>query len=246
MDGGQTGAVVGGSFPVTRWSMVVRAGGRDPASARRGLSELCRDYRRPLLVYAQRRGASPVDAEEAVQAFLASLVRPGAVRGASAGRGRFRAYLLGAFRHFLANEVLRARRLKRGGDVCTLSLETSPTQGDPISSEPGPDEIYDWCWASSVLQRAEDALRAEYERRGQATLFQGLFASLHEAPEEGYRELAVHLGLRPGAVRVAVHRMRRRFGELVRAEVADTLVDPAAVEDELRHLIAAIRSRKSL
>jgi RNA polymerase sigma-70 factor (ECF subfamily) len=233
-------------FLTTRWSLVARAGewradATQQPEARAALEELVKAYWPPLYAFARTRGASSADAADLVQGFFARAVEKGGLvpRERSA---RFRAFLLAAFQHHAANEHERARAQKRGGDGLALDFatlgaleETLPSAGDT------PERAYERRYAQQVLARTLESLRAEQQRAGKDASFARLVEHLTGDDEATpYEALALELGTSAGALKVAVHRLRRRYGELLREEVAGTLSDPAEVDAELVDLRAAL------
>lgn len=211
--------------------------------AREALEDLCRAYWFPLYVFVRRRGYPAEDAQDLTQSFFLRLLETGGVASADPARGRFRSYLLGALKHFLANEWQRAGARKRGGGVTTLHLDAL----DPESRyalEPAlprdPDAAFDREWAQETTVRALARLRAEWEARGKGALFEALRGSL-TGEEPARSESAERLQMTEGAVKVAVHRLRQRYREILRALIAETVADPDDVEEEMRHLVAALR-----
>ena len=242
--GGPGGAVAAGGFATTHWTLV--AGTAEGDEARRGaaLEQLCRLYWRPLRAFAERRGASRPDAEDLTQGFLADLVGRGAIPRADPTRGRFRSFLLAAFKHYIAHQRARAGRQKRGGGYEFVPLEALTEAGAAVvaaTDEAGDDWRFDREWALQLLDGVLGALRDEYATAGRAALFDMLKAALWGGRGGvDYAALAPKLGMTAGAVQVAAHRLRRRFSEQLRAEVARTVLDPREVDDEVRHLIAAV------
>ena len=231
------------SFLTTRWSLVLRAGGAPSPEASEALEELALRYWFPLYAYARRRGLDDEGARDLVQGFFARLLERRDLEGVSPERGRFRAYLLAGVKHFLVNERERAGTLKRGGDREHLSIDTRDADtrfGLEPTDDATPERHFERAWAHAVLERAMDRLAADYAERGKSALFERLRGLLTEGDDTPYAELAAEHGMTEGAVKVAVHRLRQRFGEKLRAEVADTVPDPADVEDELRQLFGAL------
>jgi RNA polymerase sigma factor (sigma-70 family) len=229
-------------FESTQWSVVLAAAGDRTGASREALEALCERYWYPVYAFVRRRGHAADEAEDLTQAFFAKLIEKHYVRDADPARGKFRAFLLTAVTHFLANERDREAALKRGGGRMIVSLDGEAAEGrfraepaDPLT----PERVFERRWALTTLERALARLRAEHERAGAADRFERLKGCLTgEAASHG--ELAAALGMTEGAVKVAVHRLRRRYRELLRAEIAETLVDPATVDDELRELLAAL------
>ena len=233
------------SFATTRWSVVLAAAHGDPPAARAALATLCERYWYPLYAYVRRRGHPPADAEDLVQGFFARLLEKRDLGGADPARGSFRAYLLGAVRHHVANVAAAEGAWKRGGRAAVLSLDLAAAEGryglEPADGRT-PERLFEAEWARTLLDRVLGRLAAEHAARGKQELFARLQGEL-AGGEEGAGDraaLARELGLSPGALKVAIHRLRRRYRELLRREVAETLADPAGAEDELRALLAAL------
>ena len=238
----------GREFTTTHWSLVLAtrpddAGGR--TLARRALAELCRTYWYPLYAFVRLRGYGPEPAQDLTQAFFAYLLETSGLEGADPDKGRFRSYLLGAMKHFLANHWHRARARKRGGDVCFVDLDAlEPEARYSLAAAvvEDPDLRFDRDWAVTTLDEARRRLQAEYERKGQGELFAELEGSL-TGEEPDRRQIAERLGLTDGAVKVAVHRLRRRLRDSIRAQIAETVDEPAEIEQEMRHLLAVLRQQ---
>jgi RNA polymerase sigma-70 factor (ECF subfamily) len=234
------------SFRTTRWTLVRAAGGAAPAERRAALETLCSAYWPPVHAFVRRQSASPVQAEDLTQAFFARLLERDDLSLADPERGRFRSFLLGTLRHFLANEDDRERALKRGGGRAPLSLDRSALAGleHTLDLEPAanqtPEREFERAWAGAVLARARTRLAEEQQQAGKHAQWQALEPHLSSTDERGHgSDLARRLGISENAVRVALHRLRRRFGELVRDEVRET-VGPGEVEDEVRQLLRAL------
>ncbi len=234
-------------FLPTRWSLVARAVGVDRAVASRALGELCEIYWVPLYAWLRRTGRPHPDALDLVQSFCAELLEHGGLDGADADRGSFRAYLLGALRHFVANETRRERAEKRGGDRIARSLDGLDAVNDTIAAnERTPEEEFERSWAQALLDRATSRLRDEYAARSRLDLLDALQpALLADASIESHATTAARLGTSEGAIKVALHRMRGRLRELIREEVLHTLDDPARVDDEIRSLMTAFAASGS-
>lgn len=233
----------GDIFVTTHWTVVLQAGRRAAPESDRALEELCRTYWFPLYAYIRRRGYARADAEDLTQAFFARFLAKNYLAGLSAERGRFRAFLLAALKNFLVNEWKHARRQKRGDGMTVLSLdwETADTQFQVVAqNELNPDQAFDREWALALLGQVIARLQAECETSGKGRLFAQLKMFL-AAGKSGtaQREVAQALGMEAGAVRVAVHRLRKRYRQLLREEIAQTLSDPALVDEEMRALFGA-------
>jgi RNA polymerase sigma factor (sigma-70 family) len=216
----------------------------DSPEAAAALEELCRAYWYPLYAYVRRQGRSPHDAQDLTQSFFAQLVEKDYLHAADRGKGRFRTFLLVAFKRFLCNQWDHAQAKKRGGDVVLVPLDATLAESkylaDPASTEPA-DRDYERRWAMALLEQTVGELRREYEEIGRLAEFEHLKECL--TAERGtiqYAALAVVLGVAEGSARGAVHRIRKRFRELFRAAVMATVSAPAELEDELRHVVRAL------
>ena len=229
------------AFHTTRWSMVVRAAAGDPAVAQRALGELCELYWPALYAFVRRSGRSEADALDLVQSFCAQLLDRGGLGGADRQEGRFRHYLLGALRHFLDNSARHERAAKRGGSELHWSLDDAEARYAAEPPGAGPERLFERRWAMALLDRATARLRDEYEARGRRAVLDALEqALLGDDRAACHQDVARRLGTTEGAVKVALHRLRARLRELIRDEVLQTVTDPAAVDDELRALFAAL------
>jgi RNA polymerase sigma factor (sigma-70 family) len=233
-------------FGLTHWSVVLAAGSGDSSHARVALEKLCRTYWFPIYAFVRRQGHRPHDAQDLTQEFFARLLEKGSLADVDRSKGRFRSFLLGALKHFLANEWDKARAKKRGGGqvLIPIDIQSAETSGgfepaDNITAE----TIFERRWALTLLDQVLRRLREEFVRDGKEKLFDELKLTLTEASRSvRYADIAVRLGASEGAVKVAVHRMRQRYRELLRAEIADTVASPAEIDDEIRNLFAAISS----
>jgi RNA polymerase sigma factor (sigma-70 family) len=231
-------------FATTRWTLVLAAGRKSSPDADQALAELCRSYWYPLYAYVRRRGHGREDAEDLVQSFFERFLAKNYFEGLDARRGRFRAFLLAALKHFLANDWDRVRRQKRGGGVASLSLDWQDADERYRVDSPdprSPDLAFDRTWALTLLERVMTRLEQESRGPDQEELFRVAKGFLMLGSEAiPYAEAARQLGREEGAVRVAVHRLRKRYRELLRAEIGQTLSDPAQADEELRSLQAAL------
>jgi RNA polymerase sigma-70 factor (ECF subfamily) len=238
--GAQKGGV---PFTTTHWSVVLGAQSESPA-AQEALEKLCRVYWRPIYSFVQRQGVSPEQAEDLTQGFFTDLLQRGSLTAVRKEKGRFRSYLLGALKHFLADERRRAMAIKRGKGQHLIPLEELGADeriepSDPVTAE----QIYERRWASTVLERVLSRSKDEYGAAGNAALFDSLKQLLPDEPgAPSQADIAMQLGMTENAVRQAFHRFRRRYQLLLREEIAHTVATPADVEDELRHLIAVVRT----
>jgi RNA polymerase sigma-70 factor (ECF subfamily) len=231
-------------FPTTHWSLVRRADVEDDGAARAALAELCRAYWYPLYAFVRRRGFSPHDAQDFTQGFFLELTEGGMLSRADAGMGRFRSYLLGALTNFLANERRRQQAVKRGGRAKIIAIDEAQSEGryalEPINAIT-PETQFERSWAFALLERVGSRLAADYENAGRAELFSRLQPYLAgKSGMAGYESLARELAMSAGAVGVAIHRMRRRFGELLRQEIAQTVTTPEEVEAEIAYLLQVV------
>jgi RNA polymerase sigma factor (sigma-70 family) len=232
-------------FATTRWSLVLAAGADvSSVEAHEALATLCETYWYPLYAFLRGRGSSVEDAQDLTQAFFARVLEKHAIRQADPARGRFRSFLLASLKNFAANERDRDIAKKRGGGVPVVSLEFESAEGrfqlEPASSET-PEKIFDRRWALTLLDRVLSRLKAEMVSHGREAQFDRLKAYLTgDQPQLSYAETAADVGMSEGAVKVAVHRLRRHFRDLLRDEIAQTVSSPGEIDDELRHLWAAV------
>ena len=233
----------GDVFATTHWTVVLTAGQRHSPQSDLALEELCRSYWFPLYGYVRRRGNTKEDAEDLTQAFFARFLARNYLEGLSAERGRFRAFLLASLKHFLANEWDKSQRQKRGGGETHLSLDwqTADTKLQvAATNEPSPEKAFDREWAVALLAKVIERLQTECATDGKTKLFEQLKVFLAAGKgESAQSEVAKALGMEEGAVRVAVHRLRKRYRALLREEIAQTLSDPAMVDEEMRALFGA-------
>jgi len=234
----------GDCFVSTRWTVVLAAGHKSSPQSDRALAELCQIYWYPLYAYVRRQGHSREDAEDLVQGFFARFLERNYLEGLSNEQGRFRAFLLACMKHYLANEFDKATRQKRGGGVQNLSLDWQDADArfhlEPLDYA-SPDRAYDRAWALALLERVITRLRDECAADGKARLFEQARGYLMVGESAiPYAQAAQALGVDEGAVRVAVHRLRKRYRALLREEIAQTLADPAQVAEELHALQAAL------
>ena len=222
---------------------MLTAGQRHTPQSDSALEQLCRTYWFPLYAYVRRRGQSKANAEDLTQAFFARLLEKNFLAGLDGEKGKFRAFLLVALKHFLANEWDKARAQKRGGGEVPLSLDwqTADTKFQvAATNEPSPDRAFDREWALALLGRVIERLQAESEAEGKGKVFAQLKSFLMAGQgESAQAEVAKALGMEEGAVRVAIHRLRKRYRQLLRDEIANTLSDPKMVDEEMRALFGA-------
>lgn len=233
-------------FCSTHWSVVLAVSDSDPTRQAAALEKLCCTYWLPLYSYIRRRGNSPDDAQDLTQEFFAHLLAKQWLEGVQKNGSRFRSFLLSALNGFLANQYDRATAAKRGGGQQLLSLDAELAERR-YQEEPGtpetPERIFDRRWALTVLDRALAELKEETAATGKTRQFDLLNPFLSRDPGPGeYAAVARQLNVSTGSVGVSVHRLRQRYRELLRAEVANTVADPAQVDAEMRELFAALQS----
>jgi DNA-directed RNA polymerase specialized sigma24 family protein len=236
------------AFHTTHWTLVRNSRGDSP-EARQALSELCATYYAPVIAFLHREGRDPDTARELAHEFFAKVLADDSLAGVERERGRFRSYLLGAVKHFLANDRRDAAREKRGGGAEHIAI------GEPTDTTPGiqvpdsyalavtmdVDAVFDREWALAIVERSLALLESENSSVVQAAQFAALKPWLSPAAARtSQADTAAQLGLSEGALKVAIHRLRRSFREITRAEVAQTLHDSADLDDEMRHLVNAL------
>jgi RNA polymerase sigma factor (sigma-70 family) len=250
MTNGQTVHTLPGSpqFPTTRWTLVVAAGDPQRKDARSALVSLCENYWYPLYAYLRRRGYTPDRAQDLTQEFFIRVLEGRYLDRADPEKGRFRSFILTSLKFFAADEQDRQRAQKRGGGaVVSLEFSSGESGEERYQREPGhddtPDRIFERRWALSMLERVIERLREEFVQHGSPENFERMKVFLLGQSEAPYADLAREMTTSEGALKVAIHRLRKRYRELFRQEIADTVADPAEVESELRYL-AAVLTRK--
>jgi RNA polymerase sigma-70 factor (ECF subfamily) len=235
------------AFVTTHWSVVLTAGRSDTMRAQDALAKLCQAYWFPLYAYVRRRGHSVEDAQDLTQEFFARVLEHQWIARADQAKGRFRTFLLTALERFLANEWDKARALKRGGGhpCVPLQLDTAETRyGVEPTHDRTPEQAFEHRWALTLLEEVVKQLEAEFHAEGRAAVFAALKPCLvGDRESQPYAELASALGMNESAVKVAVHRLRQRYRELLRAEIAHTVASPADVDAEMRHLFNVLAGR---
>jgi RNA polymerase sigma factor (sigma-70 family) len=227
-------------FVTTRWTIVLTAG-RTDTQAHAALEKLCQTYWYTLYAYVRRQGHSPEDAQDLTQEFFTKLIAKNYVRDVDRSKGKFRSFLLASLKHFLANEWDKSRAQKRGGGQTIVSLDAETRYRLEPADVVSADKIFERRWALTLLDEVLKRLRDEYAADGKVKLFEQLKETL--TGERGtipYAKLGDRLGMTEGAVKVAVHRLRQRYRETLRAEIAETVSGPEEVDEELRHLYAAL------
>jgi len=233
------------NFPTTRWTLVIAAADTHRKDARSALVSLCEGYWYPLYAYVRRRGYPADQAQDLTQEFFIRVLEGRYLDRADPEKGRFRAFLLTSMKFFLADEADRNRAQKRGGGTVLFlefSLGEDRYQREPAHDET-PERIFEQRWALSVLDRVVEKLRNEFVHHGRPEHFERLKVFLLGQSDSPYAALAREMNTSEGALKVAIHRLRKRYRELFRQEIADTVADPAEVEPELRFLAAALTSR---
>jgi len=234
----------GRGFATTHWSVVLRAGRGDAAQAAEALEALCRTYWPPLYAFVRREGHAPEEAADLTQEFFSRLLADQSLESLDRSKGKFRSFLLASMKHLLAGEWNRAHRQKRGGGCVHFSLNATVAEDayqlDP-PDELTPEKIFERRWAETLIDCVTRRLEKEFAEAGMARRFGELkvFLLAEEEPAS-YAEMARRLEMSEGAVRTAIYRMRQRYGELFRAEIAQTVAGPQEMEEELRHLVAVL------
>jgi RNA polymerase sigma-70 factor (ECF subfamily) len=232
------------AFATTHWSVVLAAGQTDSPQAAQALETLCRTYWYPLYAYVRRRGHTPEDAQDLTQEFFTRLLDRKALEHLTREGGKFRSFLRAALNHFLINEWEHRRAAKRDERQVAFSLDALAPEAryrvepaEPMT----PETCFERQWAATLVEQVLNRLRDEYAAGGKAELFRRLQPCLTGAePRLPYADLAPGLGLTEDAVKMAVHRLRQRYGQLLRAEIAHTVARPEDVEEEIQHLIAIV------
>lgn len=237
------GALAGRDFASTHWSLVLLAGGKESPQSAAALESLCRAYWYPLYSFTRRQGYSPHEAADLTQSFFSHILSTGALASVHPQKGKFRSFLLACLKNLLANDWHRAQCQKRGGGVPTISLDEEQAESR-YRLEPAdaltPDRIFERCWAETLLARALDRLREECDAAEKGRRFEELKLFLLGEREAGSMAKAAEtLGLSLSAAKALVHRLRRRFRELIRAEIAQTVSQPGEIDQEIRDLFAA-------
>jgi len=232
------------SFQTTSWTVVLAASVDSSADADGALAHFCQIYWHPIYAFIRRRGYDRDQAEDLTQGFFAQLLAKHYLLDADRERGRFRSFLLTAVKHFIANEWDRSHALKRGGSQTVVSIDLVEAErwlGPAIVEADTPEHLFERRWALSLLEHVMAKLRAEFNDAEKAGRFDVLAGFLNrEAESDRYQAVAERLGVSSGALRMSVHRLRRRYRELLRAEIAGTVGAPGQIDDEIRFLLAAL------
>ena len=240
---GRPGPPSAAQFATTRWSLVRAAGDAAAPAAADALETLCQAYWLPLYLFVRRQGHEPADAEDLTQAFFERVLEKNYLAQARQEKGRFRSFLLASLRHFLSDQRDRRTAVKRGGEAHHLSLDVAvaeATYAQIASHEETPEKIYERQWAMAVLARAQDRLRAECLAAGKSELYRELGESDAAAARESYAEIGTRFGMTENAVKLAAFRLRRRYQDLIREEIGETLARPEEIDEEIRHLLRVL------
>ena len=234
----------GGNFVTTRWTLVVAAGREGSPESLEALSALCHAYWYPIYAYVRRAGNDPHDAQDLTQEFFARFLERNDFSRARRERGRFRSFLHASLKHFLVNEWKRAHRVKRGGGRRILSLDEAAAEGryacEP-KEERSPDKIFERRWAMTLLDQAVLRLREEYVENGAEPIFEALKSLLTDVGSAAsHAETARKLNMSEAAVKMAASRLRRRYRDILRVEIAQTVASPEEVDDEIKHLFSVL------
>ncbi len=241
---GNSKSAEGGWFATTHWSVVINARDGGDSVAAAALEDLCATYWYPLYAWLRRRGHSPPDAQDLTQSFFASILQRNALQNVCQEKGKFRSFLLASLKHFVANEYDRSTAIKRGGQCRVISINDEDGEKRfqrERSQDLAPDEAFEQGWALTLFENVLGRLRDEYAARGKLDLYHALQPYLTENEARmPHAVTAQKLGLGEGGVRMATLRLRRRFGELLRAEIAQTVSGPDAIDEEIRALLRAV------
>jgi RNA polymerase sigma factor (sigma-70 family) len=231
-------------FPTTSWSLVLTAA-KPTISSRAALANLCKLYWPPIYAFIRRTGYDRDQAQDLTQAFFTALLEKNYLGDADRERGRFRTFLLVSVKHFLSNQRDRAHALKRGGGQMAVRIDSVEAEAWYVPEaveQQTPESLFERRWAFSLLERAMVKLRVEFAGMGKARYFDKLSIFLNGEPApDHYQALANEVGSSPGALRVAVHRMRRKYRDLLRDEIAETVSTPAEIDEEIRFLLSVLR-----
>jgi len=234
-------------FNTTHWSVVLEAGHSSAPGAQDALEKLCRTYWHPIYAFVRHQGNTPDSASDLTQEFFARFLEKKHIKLADPARGRFRSFLIASLKAFLINEWQKAQTEKRGGGCSVVSLDELAAAEVRLTALPAdpsatPDQVYEKQWALTLLDQVLSELRAEYTKSGKIEQFDALKDHLWGEGSASQAEIATRLGNTQNAVGVSLHRLRRRFGEVLREFIAQTVSDPAEIDAELRHLIGVMAS----
>jgi RNA polymerase sigma-70 factor (ECF subfamily) len=235
---------VGGRFTTTQWSLVLAAKEATGAESQKALAALCEAYWYPLYAYVRSQGHSPEESQDLTQAYFAYLLEKNILEDVDPSAGRFRSFLLATLKHFVSKERRKQNTLKRGGGTRTISLDTEEAEhryGQQPADQLTPEQVYENRWALTVLERAIGHLETEWSEGARQKQLEHLKSHLTgQEPRIPFRDVAADLEMSEVAVRGAMHRLRQRFGQLIREEIAETVASPDDIDDEVRHLLAVV------
>jgi RNA polymerase sigma factor (sigma-70 family) len=229
-------------FDTTRWTLVLAAKDWASPAAREALEALCNVYYQPLYAYIRRHGHSPDEAEDLTQGFFARLLEPDFLKNVDRTKGKFRAFLLASCKYYLSNERERAAAQKRGGKSLTISIDRNAAEGRyqlEVADHCAPEDTFDRQWARTLLDHTFDQLQRDFEKDGQIERYYALKPTLTKDDKVPYSQVASTLGITEDAVKVAVHRLRGKFRDTLRARIAATVGTATEVDDEIRDLFSA-------
>ena len=232
------------AFPMTRWTLITRSQGETAAEATVAMEELCQRYWYPIYAFIRRKGYDREDAEDLAQGFFQRMLESDSFQRAEESRGRLRTFLLGSLEHFLIDDLRKQSAQKRGGGQTVVSIDEKNADGAYLR-EPqdgvDPAQLFEKSWARELLARAIGKIREDYEKRGKEDVFDSLqeFIGWQEK-DVAYREVALRLGVKEGALRVAIFRLRQRFRDSLNQEIAETVDSPEEVEGELNYLMQVV------
>lgn len=231
-------------FLTTRWSVVLRAGNSGSSESGAALEKLCHAYWYPLYTYVRRQGRAPHEAQDLTQEFFSRLLESNGLDAVHPSKGRFRSFLIASLNHFLANEWKHSQRQKRGGGHTHFSLDEAMAEGRYQHEPAGnftPEKAFERRWAEALLQGVLDRLRDEWENNETARRFDDMKPFLIEGRDAApFAEAALRLNVTEASLKWAVHKMRKRYGEIFREEIANTVSSPEEIEDEIRHLFSVM------
>ncbi len=231
-------------FQTTAWSLVLAAAGNPTTDSRRALATLCQTYWNPVYAFIRRSGYTRDQSQDLTQGFFALLLEKQYLRDADQERGRFRSFLLTAVKHFLANEWDRAHAVKRGGGQVPVSIDVLQAEtwyGPAAVEDATPERLFERRWALSLLEHVMGRLRADYSAMGKAEQFGRLEALLaRDAEDARYEAVAAEMGVSAGALRMSLHRLRRKYRHVLRAEIAETVSTPEEIDEEIRFLMSVV------
>ena len=231
-------------FATTHWSLVMRAGDQRSPESATSLEKLCHSYWYPLYAYVRRQGHAPHDAQDLTQEFFSRLLESNALDAVHPSKGRFRSFLIASLHHFLANEWKHAQRQKRGGGHTHFSLDEEIAEGR-YRHEPAdtftPENAFERRWAETLLQGVLDRLRAEWNEKDSIRHFDDLKPFLIDGNEAApFAEAALRFGVTEASLKWAVHKLRCRYREIFREQIAHTVARPEEIDDEIRHLFSVM------